>query len=746
LGLTALVGAFASACLADGMIVPVRPEVRVRGAWAVKYHRVDVKVRDQIAMVTIDQAFVNTGRRAIEVEYLFPVPPAAAIDSMTLLVNGREYTAKLLKADEARKVYESIVRRKKDPALLEYAGFGLYRTKAFPLEPGKPARVVVTYKDRCRKDRNVVEVWYPLNTEKFSAKPLDEVRVAVDIRSRADIGPVYSPTHSVNIKRDPNDARHVTVTYEEKKTLPTTDFQVFYKTDNKKIGATLLTHQGRAAKDGYFMLLVSPNPRASVRTVAPKNVIVVLDRSGSMSGEKIRQACNAVRFILNNLNENDLFNVVAYNDSVETFHDELAAPTPKRLADALDRVDRIEAGGGTDIDAALKAAFRAAAAGHAEGPPRPTYVIFATDGKPTSGQYTGEKDILANARKANTMGARVFAFGVGYDVNIRLLDKLVGDHKGRSDYVKPKEDIEAKISSLYSKIKNPVMTDVTMRIEGLELRDVYPRELGDLFDGDQLVAAGRFRRTDAAKGSAHSGEGFHTTLIVTGTYQGNQRTFEYPVTVRPAGRDTRFVFVERLWAIRRVGYLLDQIQLHGESKEVVDEIIRLSRDYGIMTPYTSFLADETTRLADADQHRHAFRKAEADLGVVTGAAGQRHAMNRQKLNTAAQPAAAKDSAGRVVMRGSGTTSSYEEGRDERVENVRQVGNNTLYRRGNTWQTPDAAKLAAEKAAETVVVDRFSEEYFRLVRANTVEENQILSSQRGNEELLIQLRGRLYRIR
>jgi len=349
-------GLFASAMQADGMIVPVRPELRVRGHWAVKYHHVNVTVRDQVASVTIDQEFVNTGRGMIEVEYLFPVPPDAAVDSMTMVVDGKEYAAKLLEADEARRIYESIVRRKKDPALLEYAGFGLYRTRAFPLEPGKPCKVIVTYKNACKKDRDLVEVWYPLNTEKFSAKPIDSVRVRVDIKSRSDITAVYSPSHDLKTQR--KDPRHVIATYEAKETLPTTDFQVYYKAADEAVGATLLTWQPEAKADGYFVMLVSPNPRASSKTVAAKNVVVVLDHSGSMSGEKLTQAKEALRFILRNLNAKDRFNVVLYNDQVEAMFDRLMAVDERHLHEATERIDRIDATGGTNIHEALSCSSR----------------------------------------------------------------------------------------------------------------------------------------------------------------------------------------------------------------------------------------------------------------------------------------------------------------------------------------------------------------------------------------------------
>jgi Ca-activated chloride channel family protein len=573
-------GLAASVARADGMIVPVRPELRVVGSWAVKYHHVEITVRDQVASVAIDQEFVNTGGRMIEVEYLFPVPPDAAVDSMTLVVDGKEFAAKLLPADEARRIYEDIVRSKKDPALLEYAGFGLFRTRAFPLEPGKPCKVLVTYKNTCKRDRNLTEVWYPLNTEKFSAKPIESVRVRVDIKSAADILSVYSPSHDLKTER--KDTRQVIATYEAKGTLPTTDIQVYYESADQAVGATLLTWQPEEKKDGYFLMLVSPNPRASAEKVVAKDVVLVLDHSGSMSGEKLTQAKDALRVVLKNLNEQDRFNIILYNDQIDPMFDRPRSGKGDGFREAMDRIDRIDASGGTDIDGALLAAMK-----QCTDKERPSYIIFLTDGQPTVGK-TKEADILSDTKAANTGGVRLFAFGVGYDPNVRLLDKLVAENNGRSDYVKPKEPIEAKVGSLYSKIKNPVMTGLDVSVNGLRVKDMYPRQVGDLFDGDQIVLVGRYDADDTKK-LPREGDKGRSTLVVKGKYEGKERAFEYPVSVNAAGNRT-YQFVEKLWAIRRVGWLLDEIQLRGKSQEIVDELVRLSRDYGIMTPYTSFLA------------------------------------------------------------------------------------------------------------------------------------------------------------
>ncbi len=759
----AVVVTMAAVAVGDGMIVPTDPDLRVRGSWAVKYHHVAINVRDQVAFVNIDQEFINTGTGMIEVEYFFPVPPEAAIDSMTLVVNGQEYAAQLLQADEARKIYEDIVRRKKDPALLEYAGHGLYRTRAFPLEPGKPARVVVTYKNVCRKDQDVTEVWYPLNTEKFSARPIEDVSVTVDIKSDADLLNVYSPTHALATER--KGARHVIATWGEKNVLPVADFQLFYKTSDREVGAALLTYQPYAEKDGYFLLLVSPNPGEAPAAAMPKDVVLVLDRSGSMGGEMIGQARKALEHVVTNLNENDRFNVIVYNHHVEAFFDGLAAPTKENVERAIDTADRLDASGGTNIHEALLTAMGMcpAAEGRGDARLRPTYILFMTDGKPTVGK-TDEKAILEAVRTANGCGARVFALGVGYDVNVRLLDTLVREHGGRSEYVKPKEPIDEKIAGLYRKIRHPVMTNLTASVEGLKLRETYPTELGDLFEGDQIVLAGRYDARDAAA-LPRDGEQGRATLLIKGIYQGGERAFEYPVTLNPAGKDLRWEFVEKLWAVRRVGYLLDQIQLHGESQELVDELVRLSREYGIITPYTSFLADESTPLAGAAMRVRAGEMARELSGTYDKYEGQNAAVSRGKLNdaesapVASAPVAPADEgvaglgggggapAGRVVIYGNTSQDAYEQGRIEVAKNVRQVGNETLYQRGQVWIASNAADVDPAKDQQKIqVIDRFSEQYFELVRQNTAMENRILATQREGEELLVRLQGQVYQIR
>lgn len=728
-----------------GLALPAARFTPALGSWAINYHHVDLRVRDQIAHVSVDQEFVNTARGMIEVEYLLPVPPGASIDSMTLVVDGKEFAAKLLKAGEARKIYEDIVRRKKDPALLEYVGFGLYKTRAFPLMPGKPAKVIVTYKQICQKDNGTVEVNYPLNMEKFSARTIKEVRVTADIKAAAPIPNVYSPVHSLNVKREAEN--HIVATYAQKNCLPTTDLQIFYKPATSAVDITFLTHQPDPSKDGYFLALVSPNPKKNGQAVQPKSVVVAFDHSGSMSGEKMRQARKAVTYVLKNLNAGDTFNVVAYNDGVESVFDSLQPATPKNIALAVDAVDRIEASGGTNISGAMAATmqlFAKATKGN------PKYVLFMTDGIPTVGELD-EKNLLAGIRRGNTFGARCFVLGVGYDVNVRLLDMMAGENGGKSQYVKPKEPIEQKTASLYNKIKDPVMTDLELSMTGVKLTQVYPRKLGDLFAGDQLVITGRYRREVSTSATSQ--------LVVRGNYLGKERGFEYPVTLSANAKRLGYDFVEKLWATRRIGWLLDQIHLNGARGELTNEVVRLSQQYGIITPYTSFLADDQVSTSRPVVTARAERAMDRLSKTSTGASAQRAGVMRAELNEARQvsanmpvPAKAKEgqsslAPSEVAMVGNVTADSYEAGKKDRVSGMRQVGNVAIYQRGKRWIASNAVDVDADKKDKASVqrVKRFSREYFELARLNTVAENRVFASQRAGEELQIALRGQVYLI-
>ena len=604
------------AARAQGMLVDRRPHIVMARSYEIREVSVDVHLRDQVAEVQVSQTFRNPGSVPLEAEYDFPLPEEGTIQSFVLMVDGREWPGRLLPRDEARRIYEEIVRTKRDPALLEYMGRGLYRTSVFPIPPGAERKVTMRYTQVCKRDRDVVEFSFPFSTQKFTTKPIERLALHLDIRSRDPIKSIYSPGDDPEIeRRGEHEARLALVRHD---VVPRADFRLVYTLAEGALGATVLSSRPTAGEDGYFLLLASPQVKAAEAEdrPRPKTVVCVLDRSGSMAGKKIDQARRALRFVLDNLREDDTFNIVAYDDRVETFRPELLRYSPRTRDEAVRFVDNIREGGSTDINSALKAALAMI-----PDSSRPRYVLFLTDGLPTAGE-TNEMAIAENCRKANDRRARIFVFGVGYDVNARLLDRLSGGNSGTSTYVKPDEDIETQVGRFYAKLTSPVLADIRLEFDSSDVNRVYPRDLPDLFDGGQLIVAGRYR--DSGR----------TTLRLSGRVGDERRRFEFPVDLAPAGGGSSYDFVERLWAVRRVGFIIDQVDLHGKSKELIDELVALSTRYGILTPYTSFLADETVplhaRAANADRAGLSLRELDAVSGA--GGVGQR-AVKQEYFNS-----------------------------------------------------------------------------------------------------------------
>ncbi|NQT15601.1 MAG: VWA domain-containing protein, partial [Planctomycetes bacterium] len=375
-----------------------------------KIQELDIHARliDQVAQVQVSQSFVNTGSRQLEVSFIFPLPYDGAIDELTLLVDGKEYPAKLMDAEQARRLYEDIVRKNKDPALLEWMGTGLFKTSVFPVPPGAKRTVTLRYSQLLRKQEGLTDFLFPLSTAKYTSHAVEKVHIRATIESHEEIKNVYSPTHSVKIKRP--DDRHATIQYTSKNTVPTSDFRLFYDVGKGKVSTRVLSYRPDKKKEGYFLLLASPKIEAPDEKRPRKTVVFVVDRSGSMSGKKIEQARGALKFVLENLRKGDLFNIVAYDSEVESFRPELQKFDDKTRKAALGFIEGIYAGGSTNIDGALSAALT-----QLQDSSRPSYVLFLTDGLPTAG-VTNEMEIVENAQQANDVRARVFSFGVGYDV------------------------------------------------------------------------------------------------------------------------------------------------------------------------------------------------------------------------------------------------------------------------------------------------------------------------------------------
>jgi len=381
-----------------------------------KIKELDVQARliDQVAQIQVSQTFVNTGSQPMEVSFVFPLPYDGAVERMTLMIDGREYPAKLLDAKAARRMYEEIVRKNRDPALLEWLGTGLFRTSVFPVPAGASRTVTLRYSQLCRKQEGLTDFLFPLSTAKYTSEAVEKVNIRATIESQEEIKNVYSPSHAIEIKRP--DEHHATITFSSKNEVPTGDFRLLYDVGKGKLSTRVLSYRPDRGQDGYFLLLASPEIKTDGSAAASaalgstpllagsggqdarapkqqaKTVVFVIDRSGSMAGKKIEQVRAALKYVLNNLHEGDLFNIVAYDDQVEAFRPELQRFNDKTRQTALGFVEGLYAGGSTDIDAAMRIALA-----QIQDAKRPNYVIFLTDGLPTSGE-TNEMRIVANAK------------------------------------------------------------------------------------------------------------------------------------------------------------------------------------------------------------------------------------------------------------------------------------------------------------------------------------------------------------
>jgi Ca-activated chloride channel family protein len=551
---------------ADGVIIPDRPDLSYL---TIKYHRVQVIIEDQVATTHIDQVFVNESGRTVEGTYLFPLPEEAAISEFVMWVDGKRVVGEVLTRDKARRIYDDIVRRRRDPALLEYVGHDLFQASIFPIPAGDERRIEIQYSQVLPAEGGLIRYVYPLSTEQFSARPLEDVSVSVSVTSKEPIKAVYSPSHPVVIDRE--DEYRVRAGWEDRDVAPNRDFALYYTVSEQALGVNLLSYKERG-EDGFYMLLVAPKLRVDEAQVVAKDVILVLDSSGSMEGEKIAQAKDALQFVLDNLNPRDRFNIVKFSTGVQTYADGLQSM--RRARDAANWVRHIQAGGGTDINRAMLEALDTA------DRERPTVIIFLTDGLPTEGVVETDL-ILNNVKQAAGSNVRVFPFGVGDDVNTLLLDTMGRELRGASAYVRPGERIDEQVSTFYAKVSTPVLADLDLNIDGVRVDDSYPYPLPDLFAGTQLVLVGRYRNGGPA------------TVTLEGKVNGRTQRFVYEdLSFQEQGGDD---FIAPLWATRKIGYLLNQIRLHGESQELVDEIVELSVRYGIITPYTSFLVEEPMR-------------------------------------------------------------------------------------------------------------------------------------------------------
>jgi Ca-activated chloride channel family protein len=563
---------------AQGWIEP-RPGITRFGVVKVRT-AVSVRVTGRVARVEVEEWFENRGGGLGEGDYLYPLPGEAVFSNFSLFQGEDELRGETMDADRARAIYEEIVRRKRDPALIELAGHGLIRARVFPINPGETRKITLRYSQVLARAGDALQFRYAAGGRTGGSVTAIEGRPGPQVQREAaplafvltaDSAALYrdpfSPTHDVTVSR--RDGR-LTV---RPATELTGDFALFLPLARGAVGLTLVTHRpdGEA---GYFMLTLSPGDVASATT--PRDITVVVDVSGSMSGQKIEQARAALRQLLGTLRPTDRFRLVSFSSAVHGYRDGWTAATADAVRDARRWVDDLQADGGTNVAGALAEAFRSTTPED-----RLPIVLFLTDGLPSVGEQNPEK--IATQAEANRGRARVFAFGIGYDVNTYLLDRLSAAGRGATAYVEPQEDVERAVGTLVAKIQHPVLTDLALGGDA-RLTEVYPERLPDLFAGEELVIFGRYTASRDTM-----------TLHVGGTRNG--RAERYAVVCPCPARETGNDFIPRLWAARKIGVLQQAVRLNGSNPELVEEIRRTALRYGLLSEYTAYLVQEPNTVA-----------------------------------------------------------------------------------------------------------------------------------------------------
>jgi Ca-activated chloride channel family protein len=559
---------------------------------------VGVVIREYVATTMMEIRLRNSTGARQEAELLVPVPERAAVRGFSFQGPGAEPSARLLPRDEGRTTYDRIVAQARDPALLEFAGFNLVRSSVFPVEPGGTQAIRLTYEHLMAPNGDRVDYVLPRSESVEYETPW---KIAVKINSTAPIAAVYSPSHALRTVRQK--PREVAVEVSGPAGIGPGPFRLSYLRERGDVAASLFAYPDPKVSGGYFLLLAGLPPRTE-KSDSPglrREVTLVIDRSGSMRGEKLAQVREAALQVLAGLDDGEAFNVLLYNEGVEPFSDRPVRKSRATIKSATEFLEAMTARGGTNIHDALLEALR-------QPPADGTLpiVLFMTDGLPTIGQ-TSEAAIRELARVGNPHHRRIFTFGVGVDVNTPLLEKIAYESRATTAFILPSEDVEVKVADVFRRLRGPVLADPTLSVvepDGRKrTREMIPTRIPDVFEGEQIVLLGQYVGLEPLEFS------------LRGNYRGTQRVFKFRLPLDHAS--TRNAFVPRLWASRKIGLLVDAIREQGgtpgvlsreakaagspANRELVDEIVRLSTEFGILTEYTAFLAREGTDFSHKDK-------------------------------------------------------------------------------------------------------------------------------------------------
>lgn len=725
--LTLVLFLFCTGLFAQGrIIIPEPPAKYKRGQVYLQKVKADVRLKQGAATVDLEQEFFNDSPLRLEGEYLFAIPDKAQIYDFNLYINGKKTKGQILSKDEAAGIYEDIVRKMRDPALLEYTGYGLFKARVYPVESRQTRKIELSYTQIIDVDGETFRFTLPIRQS--GQGRIDHFNLIIDLRTEEPLANIYSPSHKVDIERI--NARHVRIEANQENLEADKDFILYYSLADREINGTLLSFRPRTDRDGYFLWMVSPKYGLEQTKTVAKDIVFVLDVSGSMAGEKIEQAKDALKFCMNALRKNDRFAIVSFSSAVRLFRDELSAAGREEIKNAQYFIRNLSANGGTNINEALLRALRI----KKKNDRRPTSVVFLTDGLPTEGERNIGR-ILRNIKDEQKDFVRIFSFGVGFDVNTYLLDKLSKDGHGSANYVKPGENIEREVGKFFARISAPVLTNTALTVDGGAVYDIFPGELPDIFKGQRVTVFGRYSKAGRVK------------IKLSGEQSKKSRIFNYEAELK--NREENNEFIAKLWANRKVSHLLTQIRFNGENPELVKSIKSLAEEYGIVTPYTSYLVREQNK---------EIARYNMILGQGAGGASGRRFMARQRARAlqaekdeedlasqtfyksmSTAPKGVMGSSGKGAVMSSRAMKKVAELEQDRemITTVKRVCDKTFFLKEGVW----VEKGLEKKTEQAKKITFLSDDYFELAKSD----KQLRKILALGEKLVFEWDGRIYQI-
>ncbi len=584
-----------------------------------KHTDVKAEISGSLARTTVTQEFHNPMADKIEAVYVFPLPANAAVDDMTMVVGDRTVKGKIKRREEARQIYEAARNAGHVAGLLDQERPNIFTQSVANIAPGATVKITISYVEMLKYEDGAYEFVFPMvvapryipgqplaqpnlpNLPDLNAAP-DTSQVPPSVNDASRITPPLTPEGtraghdiSIEVKLDtgvPIDALEsksheivqqranthaAIVRLKDQATIPNKDFILRFDVAGKKIADAVMTHRGQSG--GFFTLMLQPPERVTVADVSPKEIVFVLDTSGSMEGFPIEKAKEAMKLTLDGMNPQDTFNLITFAGDTHILFPQPVPATPENLRRAQAFLASRQGGGGTEMMKAIRAAL---APSNSQNHIR--VVCFMTDG-----EVGNDFEIISEVQKHPN--ARVFSFGIGSSVNRFLLSKIAEEGRGEAEFVGLNDDGSAAAKRFHERVRNPLLTDVRVDWSGLPVTDVYPKRIPDLFSAKPLVLTGRY--TQGARG----------VIRLTGKVGAQIFTREIPVEL-PDSQPEHDVLAT-LWARTRIEDLMSQdfngLQRGAMKDDVKETITQLGLEYRLMTQFTSFVAVEEMTFTDGGQ-------------------------------------------------------------------------------------------------------------------------------------------------